>query len=367
MKKIIDIISAVLFFSMVIMFTVSAVLYQLNTGKTSELRNLFDRNNAESYAAEIFPLAENWRSMYSSIAVTTGLEKIGDAYVTDDRLIEVFDSADMNGIEKSVEQINEFSKKYESIPMYAMLVPTASGIYSSDLPILASAVDQQKLIDEIYYKLDKRIVTLDAYNPLFSAREDYIFFRTDSRWTAYGAFVVYEKMINKLGFQPVDLSNYDIEYADRNFLGNLYEKTYYGGAHADTINIFKNKNGSFVTGTAAYSGKQKFTSKSVYYNPALKSDDKYGIFLNGDSFGKYTVYTSNEDAPKLLIIKGSYANCFVPFLTPHYGEITLVDLSLYESGRLEDIADPKDYDQILLLYDVADFNDCDDFYLLGSD
>lgn len=366
MKKIIDIISAVLFFSIIIMFTASAVLYQVNTGDISKLCSLADRKTAESYASGIFPLSENWWSMYSSLTIKTGQEKIGDVYATDNRLIEVFDSADVLQIETSVEQINQFSKRYKDIPMYAMLVPTASGIYSADLPILASAADQQKLIDDIYYKLDKHIVTLDAYNPLFSSRDDYIYFKTDSRWTAYGAYVVYEKVINKLGFQAVDLSNYDIEYADRHFLGNLYEKTYYGGVDADTINIFKNKNGSFVTGTAAYSGGQQFTSKSVYYNPALKTDDKYGIFLNGDSFGKYTVYTSNENAPRLLIIKGSYANCFVPFLTPHYSEITLIDLKQFEGGRPEDIADPEYYDQILFLYDIADFNCCDDFYLLNG-
>jgi hypothetical protein len=60
--------------------------------------------------------------------------------------------------------------------------------------------------------------------------------------------------------------------------------------------------------------------------------------------------------PSLLIIKSDYANCYVPFLAPHYSRITLVDPEMLSDGEsLTDIANPNDYDQVLFLYDVKSF------------
>lgn len=356
MKKVFDCISAVLFFSIIIMFAVSTLFLNRNDSENKDYGKNGIRKGTEMYISDNFPLSENWKAMYSSLIMSTGQSRIGNVYALNERLVEVLDKTDQTKIDAGIECINNFSGKYKDIPMYAMLVPTASGIYSADLPPFASAADQQKLIDDIYYKLDKRIVTLDAYNPLFSSRDDYVYFKTDSRWTAFGAYSVYCKVIKKMGFQPLDISNYDIEYADRSFMGNLYEKTFYKGVKPDTITIFKNKNGSYVTETAGYSGKQKFTSSSVYYTPALKTNDKYNIFLSGNAFEKYTIHTSNEKAPNLLIIKSDYANCFAPFLTPHYSEITLVDSQLLGNRSIEDVVNPENFDQILFLYDIDSLN-----------
>ena len=60
------------------------------------------------------------------------------------------------------------------------------------------------------------------------------------------------------------------------------------------------------------------------------------------------------------------ANTLVPFLTPHYSEITLVDPDkLKEEGKtLSDVADTSAYDQILFMYDCDQFADETNFDLL---
>lgn len=366
MKKILDYISVFLFFAFTVMFAVSTVFFQSAESEKNNSSDKTVKDQIQGYVYSRFPLKSNFKSLYSAVLISTGQNRLGKVYVDNDRLIEVFDKVDDKKIQASIDAINGFRESHKNSAVYAMLVPTASGVYKSQLPSFASAVDQQKLIDDIYYRLDNSIVTLDAFNPLFSARDDYIYFRTDSRWTSFGAYAVYKSIISKLGFQPVDLSNYDMEYADRNFYGNLYRKTFYGGVSADTINIFRNKNGSYVTGTEGYKDEQRVTSKSVYYDSALQSDDKYGIFLNGDIYKKYTVSTSVSSGPDLLIIKGSYANCMVPLLTPHYSSITLVDLEKLEDETLGDVVDIDGYDQILFLYDIRQFCTYDKFDLLND-
>ena len=352
MKKAFDYISAALFFTVTILFAIYTFL--LNDGNDRiEISDL--PASAESYVNKNFPLAENWRSLYSTIITGVGQNRIGDVYVAEKGMIELLSSIDSDKTEKNTQAFNELAEAHPNVASFALIVPTASGIYSSELPVVITTVDQQKLIDDIYYKLDNTVQTLDAFNPLFAARDDYVYFHTDNSWTEYGAYTVYNKVIRKMGFTPLRLSSYDMEYAERNYFGDLYRKTYYRGTSPDFINIFRNKNGSFVTGFSAWSGGQEFTSTSIYYTPALSSSKQLNVFLGGNEFEKYNIKTSNTQAPRLLIIKGDYANMFVPFLTPHYSEITLIDPEKLGGKTIEEAVDVDSYDQLLLLSDVYSF------------
>ncbi len=353
MKKILNIISIVLFFSLVGMFAVSTVMF----GK------LEHRKKGESYASVLqrsaensFPLFENWRSFYTALITAAGQSRIGDIYVSDERMIDILSRTDDDAVAANTEAINAFAERYPGRTVFSMIVPTASGIYSADLPMVITATDQQKLIDDIYFSLDRSIVTLDAYNPLFSARDDYIYFRTDRSWTAVGAYAVYEKTVRKMGFTPLSLSNYDMEYAARDYYGDLYYETYYSGTKGDLVQLFRNKNGSFVTGVRAWSGDTEYEYSSIYYMPAAKAQDKLEIFLGGDMYDKYTITTSNVDAPKLLVVKGSCANMLIPFLTPHYSEITIIDADSIGREGIEKLADPRKYDHVLFLFSADEFS-----------
>ena len=353
MKKILDMISIIMFFTLIGMIAVSTVMFgELSPGKRDETL----AEKLERSAEQSFPMFENWRSFYTALITAAGQSRIGDVYVSDERMIEILSRTDDEAISSNTEEINAFSVEHPGLQTYVMLVPTASGIYSAELPMVITATDQQKLIDDIYYSLDRSVITLDAYNPLFSARDDYIYFRTDNSWTAVGAYNVYAKTVRKLGFTPLRLSSYDMEYAARDYYGDLYFRTYYPGTSADLVQLYRNKNGSFVTGVTAWSGDSSREYSSIYYSAALKSQDKLDMFLGGDLFEKYTITTSNTEAPKLLIIKDTYANMLVPFLTPHYSEITLIDHRAIDRRGLSAYADADDYDQVLFLFNAADYS-----------
>ncbi len=353
MRKILDMISIILFFALIGMFAVSTVMFGRLAGKK---HGESFQSRLQRSAEQSFPLFENWRSVYTALITAAGQSRIGDIYVSDERMIEILSRTDEEKTARNIEEINRFAAAFPDASVYAMLVPTASGIYSADLPMVITATDQHKLIDDIYFSIDRSVVTLDAYNPLFSARDDYVYFRTDSSWTAVGAYAVYSKTVRKLGFTPLRLSNYDMEYAARDYYGGLYYRTYYGGTSADTIQLFRNKNGSFVTGVTALRDDEETEYSSYYYSPALKTDNKLDLYGGGDLFDRLTVRTSNEGAPKLLIIKGSYANMLVPFLTPHYSEITLLDPRALGRRSLEELVTVSDYDQVLFLFDTAEFS-----------
>ena len=61
----------------------------------------------------------------------------------------------------------------------------------------------------------------------------------------------------------------------------------------------------------------------LYEADKLSTRDKYAMFLYGNNgFSRI----EGEGKGKLLVIKDSYANCFVPFLTADYAQIDVVDL-----------------------------------------
>ena len=57
---------------------------------------------------------------------------------------------------------------------------------------------------------------------------------------------------------------------------------------------------------------------------------------------------------KLLIIKDSYANCFLSFAMQDFSQIDIVDLR-YFNENLGDYMKDKDYTDICVLYNAAGF------------
>ena len=66
------------------------------------------------------------------------------------------------------------------------------------------------------------------------------------------------------------------------------------------------------------------------------------------------VKTPNTDEPTLPIIRDSCANSLVPFLTPHFSEIHLIDLRYYKLS-IADYIQQNGIDQALVLYSVPNF------------
>ena len=63
---------------------------------------------------------------------------------------------------------------------------------------------------------------------------------------------------------------------------------------------------------------------SLYDSSKLETRDKYAVFLGGNS-SVVDIKTVSTSTKRLLVVKDSFADCFIPFLTPYYREIVAVD------------------------------------------
>ena len=74
------------------------------------------------------------------------------------------------------------------------------------------------------------------------------------------------------------------------------------------------------------------------------------MFFGGNQ-GKITIETSVDTNRRLLVLKDSYANCFLPFLLSEFQEITIVDPRYYYEN-LNDLMVTEQYTDMLYLYNV---------------
>lgn len=142
-------------------------------------------------------------------------------------------------------------------------------------------------------------------------------------------------------------SDFNVEKATDSFQGTLYSKTFDDKVKKDEIFYYKNKNSENVI-----TKKNGEIHKGIFYTEYLSQKDKYASFL-GENTGFLKVLNSNKKG-KLLLIKDSYANTLMQFLSLEYGEITVVDLRYAKISELKSI-NRDNYESILILYNALSY------------
>lgn len=230
-----------------------------------------------------------------------------------------------------------------------MLVPTASSIYSELLPKDAPIDDEKAYIDLVSQELSPEIKLIDVLPALMSNKTQQLYYKTDHHWTIEGAFTAYKEMCKQLGLECYE--DYKHQTVTHDFYGSLYYKAACGIGEPESIDIPIPKGGEELVVNYV---KERIKTASLYNSSKLNGRDKYEVFLNGN-FPFINIKTACMNQKKLLIIKDSFANCYIPFLTRNYGEINVVDLRYY-TDDLQELIDTYGITDVLFLYNVNTFN-----------
>lgn len=310
-------------------------------------------SGVESFISDHFAGHDKWITAKSYLELASGKRERNDVYILRDRLVEKIPEPDMTVVNKSIEGIKKYAQDNKTVP-FIMLVPTQAEIYKDMLPQNAPNPNQQEFINDVYKQLGESAVGIDVYSTLSANRNDYIYYRTDHHWTSEGAFLAYTAAGKRMGYTPLTEDKYDIEHAGIDFRGTFYSKVMYDGTEPDTLDIWLPTDSEYEPEIEVYEtfGVDPEIHKGMYYREYLDVKDKYSTFF-GTNKPMIIVRTGNEGG-RLLIFKDSYAHCFVPFLTPHYSEITMVDLR-YIQLSYKQLIDPSEYDQTLFLYNASTF------------
>jgi hypothetical protein len=368
LKKVSEKITVILFFTFLIIFALLVVFLPKRAFSDIENRSLENfpkislktlenkkaMDGIESFISDHFPLRTFWVKTKTSAEIAIGKREINDVYISSERLMQKITESDESIVNGNVNGINTFADKYD-IPTYVYLIPTAAGIYPENIPFDAPNLPQNEYIDNVYELFDKGVTPIEIFDEFIASKNEYIYYRTDHHWTTKGAFIAYQKAAEKMGFSKLSESDFSIEDAAENFHGSLYSKVLYDGVLPDEINIYHSNSGVKITGMKIFENLESEPDfyESIYMRDYLSAWNKYPVFLGENQ--PMVKINSTSSGGKLLIIKDSYANSFVPFLTEHYSEITLIDMR-YINIPLEEFLQMDQYDSALFLYNTVSFN-----------
>ena len=240
-----------------------------------------------------------------------------------------------------------------------MLVPSASTIYPEKLPLAAPQMDEEARINEAANVVQGGHF-INVLPALYDHKDEYLYYRTDHHWTTLGAYYAYEAFCKELGLTPFDRSTHTVETAE-DFYGTHYSKARTWNAEPDTITWYDLQNKLTIWNVTGPGQPTDGTETGLFDTAKLDVYDKYAMFLHGNN-GLSRV--EGDGTGKILVIKDSYANSFVPYLTANYGAIDVVDFRNYNYGLDQLIAD-NDYDAILVLYSYSSFTSDPYLYRAG--
>ena len=226
--------------------------------------------------------------------------------------------------------------------------PTAVGIMvEPEFLAKLNCARQDQMIDYMHGSMSERVITIDTYQALVQHNDEYIYFHTDHHWTALGAYYSYVALCEQMGYTPAPLDSFEV-WDQGEFQGSVYWDAPWvyklAKDHVDAYipqgNIemmIYNKDGSGYE----YPLLSDMTKR--------KLGEKYLTFIGGDN--PLVVITNQDlpDGPSCVVVKDSFGNCYVPFLTQNYHKVYVVDYRKYTTMNLQGFVDVYEVDDVIFL------------------
>ncbi|EJW15119.1 DHHW family protein [Paenibacillus alvei] len=308
-------------------------------------------SNFEKFMTDQFVVRDVWVGVKSNADQAIGKKESNGVYLgKDGYLIQKFAEINKKELEEKIQSINAFHSATPDLNKYVILAPTAVSVLQSKLPTYVSENRELDALHTVKTSLNPGIRYVDVYPVLSLHQNEPIYYKTDHHWTSKGAYYAYQQLSNWMGFKPVKEEEFDIQTVTSDFYGSLYSKSGFRNLHPDSIDLYVPKHEGKVT--VDYVEEEQSTN-SMYAMDNVKKKDKYTVFFNGNH-SMIQIKTSNHEGKKLLVIKDSYANSFVPFLTSHFSEIYMVDLR-YDEGDVAALAKQHQIHDMLILYNMNTF------------
>lgn len=264
------------------------------------------------------------------------------------KLFDISDSTQKQ-LDKNLQAVTSFASRHPGKVTF-LLAPSASVIYPEMLPAGAPMVDENAMLDDIFAQVSSAADVIDMRPVFTQQKEQYLYYKTDHHWTTQGAYLAYEQFCQLKGLSPFDTNAYQAESVP-GFYGTHYSATRRWNVQPDTITYYPLDNPMTIFDIGAETEYTPRTTESMINTEKFGTRDKYAAFLDGNN--GYSVIEGNGEG-SILVVKDSYANCFVPFLTANYEKIGVVDLRNFSYG-LDSTIESEGYDQILILYNFQTF------------
>lgn len=322
------------------------------------------QDELEDYLRDQVCFRDGWITVKTGIQKACGDTDIGGAYVGKDGYdFEKItpEDVDEKQVDRNIKAVEDYfmtaSEIIDKQKLSFLLVPTSGLVMQEKLPKNARLFDQAKYIDQVQ-KAMKDYNFVDVRDTLMDHNEEYIYYKTDHHWTSAGACLAYEVWSEHTGGEAETEDGLVKNVVSDKFRGSLYSKILDADSAYDEIWTYGlQKDDAFGSKDCTVTIDEKQQLDSIYDDEKLQEKDKYAYFLGGN-YGQ--VHIQNQKAASkakgknLLIIKDSFANSFVPFVTQDYENIYMVDLRYY-NGDMKSYLQEHNITDVLVLYNISNF------------
>lgn len=312
----------------------------------------FEKSFSE-FVADQFPFRDFWIFLKTDFQILLGSKESHEVYLSKDkRLIEKFETPKKDEIIIRAHKILEIAKKFSNAQFVVATMPTSGEIYKEDLPYKnAPFGDEKKSIDDFYIQFDYSVKTVDVNYKMDINKKENIYYKTDHHWTTKGAFLAYEEICKALNIDSKKENDFKKILVSKDFKGSLSSKS--GFRNIEKEKIFRMDFNGEKLDSKLFKEREE-TEFSIYDDSKLKEKDKYAYFLGGNYAYAKIINNNAKIKEPILIVKDSYANALIPFLSLHYKKIILVD-PRYERENFTTIMKKEKPSKVLFLNNVKTF------------
>ena len=317
-------------------------------GDTTDPGNTDDPNAADPVTPDVTEPA------YQKIELKGDQQQYDAVYRVGDAGYEMYTYVDSTA-KKYADNVNAVADALAGkATVYMLPIPLSSGVslpdelYGKDI-----FADQKGAEGKIIGYMNGNVKSVALYDALLAHRTEYIYFRTDHHWTATGAYYAYEQFCKAKGITPKPLEGYTTDTYD-GFLGTFYRDSNENaamGANPDKVVAYHPLS---TEATLDYTDKngQTLRGKIIYDESDAPASFKYGTFITGDN--SYSIINNPDvtDGSSCVVVKESFGNAFVPFLTDHYQTIHVIDYR-YWKGSLSQFVTDNNVQDVLFVNNLS--------------
>ena len=187
-----------------------------------------------------------------------------------------------------------------------------------------------------YYvaSFNSNVKNIDIYDVLASHKDEYIYFRTDHHWTGLGAYYAYNAWAQVKGVDAHALEEYE-QVTFPGFTGSYYTETQASAMEANPDTVIAYKPLTYDRMTFTDTDGNTLNWPIINDVSGYRSTQKYSCFAAGDQPFSYIENPNVANGQACILVKESYADAFVPYLTDHYQFIYWFDYREYNGNITE--------------------------------
>ena len=326
---------------LILIITMISSMFRACTGSDKKVDNNSDKTIPPTQAATTQPATQAANAAALNFVTpniqddnTTGYMGT-NAYIWNGAAYELF-GGDEYRAQLYADSINSYQQKLSGIKVYNMVVPnhTEMGLPQRLKNSSAPSDSQAENIKQIYSKLNSSVTPINAYNKIAEHCNEYVYYNSDHHWTGLGAYYAYTAWAQAKGVDAHALEEYE-QVTFPGFTGSYYTETQAAAmeANPDTVIAYKPLTCDRMTFTDTDGNTLNWPI--INDVSGYRSTQKYSCFAAGDQPFSYIENPNVTNGQACILVKESYADAFVPYLTDHYQFIYWFDYREYNGNITE--------------------------------